>query len=196
LRSAEARSNSGRGGPPASEKWWAREHWEGCSELGGSSENWSETRPETMEPGGDSDRSSRACPSETGNRFAALASMTIKRQELGKFGEDLAVAELERRGYAILARRYRTRYGEIDIVARQGDTLVFVEVKAKATPGFGLAAEAMTPVKQRRLTRMAVDYVSRVAWTHGPCRFDVVAIDDAGAAPQVMVYPNAFDAVA
>ncbi len=73
--------------------------------------------------------------------------MTLQRQELGKSGEDLAVAELERRGYAILARRYRTRHGEIDVVARDGETTVFVEVKARTTGEFGTAAEAVTPLE-------------------------------------------------
>ena len=59
--------------------------------------------------------------------------MTLARQALGQSGEDRAVSELERRGYAILARRYRTRYGEIDIIARDGGTTVFVEVKTRAT---------------------------------------------------------------
>ena len=81
----------------------------------------------------------RACCSFQGG------NMTMQRQALGKTGEDLAVDELERRGYAILARRYRTRHGEIDIVARDGETTVFVEVKARATGEFGTAAEAVTP---------------------------------------------------
>ena len=87
--------------------------------------------------------------------------MTLQRQELGKSGEDLAVAELERRGYAILARRYRTRHGEIDVVARDGETTVFVEVKARTTAEFGTAAEAVTRSKQRRLVSMATDYLAR-----------------------------------
>ena len=87
--------------------------------------------------------------------------MTLERQAFGKTGEDLAVAELERRGYAILARRYRTKHGEIDIVARDGETMVFVEVKARATAEFGTAAEAVTRRKQRRLASMAVDYLAR-----------------------------------
>ena len=70
--------------------------------------------------------------------------MTLARQALGKSGEDLAVDELERRGYAIFARRYRTKHGEIDIVARDGETTVFVEVKARTTAEFGTAAEAVT----------------------------------------------------
>ena len=87
--------------------------------------------------------------------------MTMERQAFGKSGENLAVEELERRGYAILDRRYRTRQGEIDIVAQDGETIVFVEVKARTTADRGTAAEAVTPVKQRRLLSMAMDYLAR-----------------------------------
>jgi putative endonuclease len=118
--------------------------------------------------------------------------MTMERQALGKTGEDLAVAELERLGYAILARRYRTRHGEIDIVARDGETTVFVEVKARVSAEFGTAAEAVTPVKQRRLASMAVDYLSRHRLTERPCRFDVVAVDGAGRESRITVYRGAF----
>ena len=122
------------------------------------------------------------------------SGMTIERQNLGKSGEDLAVRELERRGYAILARRYRTRYGEIDIVAKDGETTVFVEVKARVTDEFGTAAEAVTPWKQRRLAHMASDYVARNDLAFQPCRFDVVAIDWAGEpGERITVYPNAFE---
>jgi putative endonuclease len=121
--------------------------------------------------------------------------MTMHRQELGKTGEDLAVRELTRRGYAILERRYRTRYGEIDIVADDRGTIVFVEVKARASGQFGLAVEAITAFKQRRLAAMAVDYLARRRRCDRPCRFDVVAIDQAeGVSPVVTVYAAAFDA--
>jgi putative endonuclease len=121
--------------------------------------------------------------------------MTLRRQSLGKCGENLAVAELTDRGYAILDRRYRTRYGEIDIVADDDGTIVFVEVKARASPEFGTAAEAVTAWKQRRLASMAVDYLSRRRLTDRPCRFDVVAIDAAESdAPEITLYPSAFDA--
>jgi putative endonuclease len=122
--------------------------------------------------------------------------MTIHRQELGKTGEDLAAAALASRGYAILARRYRTRHGEIDIVAEEGGTIVFVEVRARATAEFGRAAETVTVAKKRKVTAMAVDYLARHHITNRPCRFDVVAIDDAmGACPEIIVFANAFDAM-
>src|SRR4051812_21645136 len=120
--------------------------------------------------------------------------MTMRRQDLGKTGENLAVAELTDRGYAILDRRYRTRYGEIDIVAEDAGTLVFVEVRARATGEFGYAAESVTDAKKRKVTAMAVDYLARHHVTNRPCRFDVVAIDAAlSEAPEITVYPSAFE---
>lgn len=116
------------------------------------------------------------------------------RQTLGKLGEDLACAELSRLGYAVLDRRYRTRFGEIDIVCRHGDTIVFVEVKARRDARFGGAAEAVTANKQRRIAQMAVDFLSRRRLAGCPCRFDVVAVSFDRGQPRVEVYDNAFDA--
>jgi putative endonuclease len=118
--------------------------------------------------------------------------MTMRRQVLGKQGEEAAAEELERRGYAIVARRYRTRHGEIDIVARDGETIVFVEVKAKESAEFGTAAEAVTARKQRRVMSMAVDYLARNRLTTKPCRFDVVAIDGFGDDAVLTYYRDAF----
>jgi putative endonuclease len=116
------------------------------------------------------------------------------RQSLGKLGEDLACVELQRRGYAILARRYRTRFGEIDIIARDRDTTVIVEVKTRDGDRFGDGANAMTAWKQRRVVNMAVDYLSRHKLLDGPCRFDVVAIDVSTAPPAIEIYVNAYGA--
>lgn len=121
--------------------------------------------------------------------------MTFRRQELGILGEELAAAALTARGYAVLARRYRTRHGEIDIVAEDGGTIVFVEVRARASGAFGGAAESVTEAKKRKVTAMAVEYLARHRITNRPCRFDVVAIDRAyGPEPEITVYPAAFDA--
>jgi putative endonuclease len=126
----------------------------------------------------------------------AELTMTMERQQLGIVGEELAARELASRGYAILERRYRTRYGEIDIVARDGETLVFVEVRARATSEFGRAADSVTPGKQRRVAAMAIDYMARRHVTDRPCRFDVVAIDEAlSEQPAITVFTAAFDAV-
>ena len=121
--------------------------------------------------------------------------MTLARQQLGILGETLAVDELSRRGYAILERRYRTRHGEIDIIAEHDGTLVFVEVKAREDVKCGTAAEAVTRVKQRRIVSRAVEYLARNNLGERPCRFDVVAIDYAGSVrQQITVYADAFDA--
>jgi putative endonuclease len=121
--------------------------------------------------------------------------MTDARQKLGKTGEDLAVRALASRGYAILARRYRSRHGEIDIVCDDRGTIVFVEVRARASAECGSAAESITPHKMRKVTACAVEYLSRHHLSNRPCRFDVVAIDEAaGPAPEITVYPNAFEA--
>ena len=120
--------------------------------------------------------------------------MTLERQALGKSGEDAAVAELVRRGYAILERRYRTRHGEIDIVAEEGGAVVFVEVKWRIGPERGTAAEAVTVAKQRKVIAIARDYLSRRRLTHRRCRFDVVAIDGAGEMARLTLYRGAFDA--
>jgi putative endonuclease len=116
------------------------------------------------------------------------------RQILGKMGEDLACAELERLGYAILDRRYRTKFGEIDIVASKAGTTVFVEVKTRVGEHFGGGAEALTVWKQRRITQMAVDYLARHRLHDRPCRFDVVTIEMEGGRPRIQVYAHAFDA--
>jgi putative endonuclease len=120
--------------------------------------------------------------------------MTLARSRLGKTGEDLACRELQRRGYAILARRWRRRQGEIDIIARDGATLVFVEVKARVGHAFGEAAEAVTPLKQRRLVQLAHLYLASERRIDCACRFDVVAIHFEQATPVVTIFRHAFDA--
>jgi putative endonuclease len=116
------------------------------------------------------------------------------RQTLGKRGEELACRELRRRGYAILDRRYRTRMGEIDIVARHDGATVFVEVKARRDSRFGGAAAAVTPWKQRRMMAMALDYMARRRLLGGPCRFDVVTVEFDEGGVRVEVYAHAFEA--
>ncbi len=120
--------------------------------------------------------------------------MTAARIALGKVGEDLACRELERRGYVIIARRYRCRAGELDIVARDGRTLVFVEVKTRGGRRFGGGAEAVTAWKQQRIVRLALEYVARERLADSPCRFDVVAVAFHDGRPAIEVYQGAFEA--
>src|SRR5512139_2003271 len=117
-----------------------------------------------------------------------------ERVLLGKAGEDLACRELRRRGYAVVARRYRTRGGEIDIVARDGETVVFVEVKTRRTSRFGAPQEAVTWRKRARLRALATDYLSRHRLTDCPCRFEVVAVTIGdGRRPRLEVVPAVFE---
>ena len=121
----------------------------------------------------------------------------LDRIRLGKSGEDAACRELRRRGYEILARGYRTRFGELDIVARDGATVVFVEVKTRRTVAFGAPAEAVGAHKQHKIWLMASDYLQHRGWHDCPCRFDVVAISvDAQGRQRIELFKDAFDSVA
>jgi putative endonuclease len=95
----------------------------------------------------------------------------------GGLAEDQAAAYLEGAGYRILERNVTTKVGEVDVVAADGDTLCFVEVKARLTDRHGPAVEAVTPAKQRRLLKVASYYLAyRTSWD-GPVRFDVLGLD-------------------
>ena len=105
----------------------------------------------------------------------------------------MACDELVRRGYAILATRHRTRFGEIDIIATHDRTVAFVEVKARRTTRRGSAAEAIPSRKRRRIAAIALDYLAWTGQLHARCRFDVVAIDGFGTERQtVNVIENAW----
>jgi putative endonuclease len=114
---------------------------------------------------------------------------------LGEHGESLAVRALRREGYAILARHYRTRLGEIDIVALEGRCLVFVEVKARNHCCCGTPADAVTARKQRKIVAIAGAFLARHRVDADACRFDVVAISLDEVQPRVEIIRNAFDAV-
>jgi putative endonuclease len=110
-------------------------------------------------------------------------------------GEAAAERFLERRGYVILARNLRSRLGEVDLLARDGSTLVFVEVKARrGSPGDPPQA-AVDARKRMRLIRIALGYLAGRRLREQRCRFDVVAVslDDAGRVTGVRHLPHAFD---
>ena len=109
-------------------------------------------------------------------------SMVNTRRALGQQGEELGAAYLVKLGYDIVARNWRTRSGELDIVARDGEWLVFVEVRARrigraaSTPTLGRPEESVTPRKQLRLVAMADAYLFEMPWS-GPWRIDVIALE-------------------
>jgi putative endonuclease len=103
--------------------------------------------------------------------------------------EAMAAAFLEARGLSIVERNYRCRLGEIDLVARDGGTTVFVEVRRRASSAFGGAAASITPAKQAKLLRAARHYLSRLREVP-QCRFDALLID--GEPPRIEWIRNAF----
>ncbi|HYF95594.1 MAG TPA: YraN family protein [Symbiobacteriaceae bacterium] len=103
----------------------------------------------------------------------------MSRTALGRLGEEEAARHLAGLGYRIVARNVRFRFGELDMIAEENGCLVFVEVKTRTGTGYGTAAEAITPLKQRQLLRLAEVYLSGRGWEGRTCRFDVVTVEPA-----------------
>jgi putative endonuclease len=119
--------------------------------------------------------------------------LAVSRKELGERGERLAEKFLKKNGYRIAARNYRCPLGEIDLIARDGDTIVFVEIKGKSSRRFGSAAGAVTAAKQRRLARVASHYLSTFKLHDSYVRFDVVGIHWVGTGrPEIELVKDAF----
>ncbi len=120
--------------------------------------------------------------------------MSNSRQHLGQNGEEIAAALLGENGYRILARNYRCKCGEIDIIAKQGDTLVFLEVKTRTGMAYGSPSAAVTLKKQRQISRTAQYYLAVHNLFDAPARFDVVSvIITPHQLPRIEIIANAFD---
>jgi len=102
--------------------------------------------------------------------------VTTARRALGSSGEDAAAAWYEANGYRILARNWRCRQGEIDLVLRRGRTIVFCEVKTRTSASFGAPIEAVTRTKQLRLRALAARWLAESTTPAGEIRFDVVSV--------------------
>ncbi|MEW6520903.1 MAG: YraN family protein [Thermodesulfobacteriota bacterium] len=118
--------------------------------------------------------------------------MSRQRQSLGKEGEEIARRYLEKRGYTIVTANYRTRHGEIDLIARDGATLVFIEVKTRTQEKFGSPFAALTARKCTNMARVALHYLITHGGTAQPARFDVVSVRP-GETMEVELVQNAFD---
>ena len=118
--------------------------------------------------------------------------MSLLRKLLGRSGEDRAARHLAGLGYRVLERNYRTPQGEIDLIALDGGTVVFVEVKTRTSDAYGAPELAVNPAKQQRMVKAALGYLKQKRLHQMACRFDVVAISgkDAG---QVELIRNAFE---
>jgi putative endonuclease len=115
-----------------------------------------------------------------------MANHTDQRRVLGEYGERLATRYLQERGLSILDRNWRCREGEIDVVARDGDCLVFCEVKTRRSVRFGDPVEAITPVKAARLRRLAVAWLRCHDAHAARIRIDVVGIVRPASGPAVL----------
>ncbi len=98
------------------------------------------------------------------------------RQALGQVGEDAAAAYLSARGMTVVVRNWRCRYGEVDLILRDGAALVFCEVKTRRDTTFGGPLAAITPAKQARLRRLASLYLAEVGGHRGPIRIDAIGL--------------------
>jgi putative endonuclease len=116
-----------------------------------------------------------------------------ERSHTGKRGEALAVKCLKKNGYKIIERNYRCKLGEIDIIARDGRVLAFVEVKARRSDEFGGPKWAVTPQKQRKVSMVALQYLKETEQMEQRARFDVVAIRLLPDHPDIEIIKNAFE---
>ena len=117
--------------------------------------------------------------------------MPHERTRFGNWGEEYARRFLEQKGYSIIEAKYRGQYGEIDIVAREGNCLVFVEVKSRRSRAFGRPEESVTTAKKQKLVQTAQEYVQEKGHEGKEWRIDVVGIEAGGVRPRVQLIRNA-----
>ena len=118
--------------------------------------------------------------------------MKIGPYAFGKQGENRAVLYLKKKGYKIIENNYRTKYGEIDIIAMDGNTIVFVEVKARRSTKFGKPEDSVTVKKQRKISMVALDYLKKNNKMNQRARFDVISIYDQCGNAKIEIFANAF----
>ncbi len=118
-----------------------------------------------------------------------------KRKKVGKKGEDVAAFFLKKRGYRILDRNFRCYLGELDIIAEKEGQIIFVEVKTRQNIDFGLPEEFLNYPKRKRLSKLALFYLSTHYLQERPCRFDVVAIQYQKGKAKIHHIKNAFQAI-
>ncbi len=130
-------------------------------------------------------------------KFAPKSTHSVdKKQNLtskGNEAEALAIDYLKKQGLKLLCRQYRCKMGEIDIIMREGNEIVFVEVRSLAKPHYYEPFESITPAKQRKLILTATFYLNRHDFAQNlPARFDVISITDTQLKPKITWIPNAF----
>ncbi len=119
--------------------------------------------------------------------------MPNKQQKFGEKGETLAAWYLKQNGYKIIEQNYRNQMGEIDIIAKEKKTIVFVEVKTRRSIRYGSPKWAVTPKKQRKISMVALYYLKTTKQSNAKARFDVVAIISNRDEPRIEIVKNAFE---
>jgi len=114
-----------------------------------------------------------------------------RRKQTGRQGENIAAAYLSEKGCQIVARNWVCPTGELDIIAQDGDALIFVEVRTRRGDRFGTAEESITPTKQARLIELSQTYLQDISQPHPPWRIDVVAVQLGQGLPQINHIKNA-----
>lgn len=117
----------------------------------------------------------------------------MQKKELGKKGEELALRFLKKRGYRIIERNYVCKMGEMDIIAKEKDTLAFVEVKTRTSTLFGPPQLAVNSMKQRQLSKVALNFLKEKQLEDVKARFDVVAILIGPKGEEIELIKDAFD---
>ena len=119
--------------------------------------------------------------------------MPKKGVNLGGWGEKLATDFLESKGYKIISQNYKVKFGEIDIVALDKDRVCFIEVKSRRSARFGLGRDAITGLKQRQISKVAVSFLKENCYLNRKARFDVVEVDFSFLQPKLTLVRNAFE---
>ncbi len=119
--------------------------------------------------------------------------MLNKRQQFGKESESEAVRYLKKNGYKILEQNYRTKLGEIDIIAKDKGTIAFIEVKGRRSGNYGNPKWAVTPKKQRKISMVALYYLKTTNQSGEKARFDVVTLTSNYDNPRIEIIKNAFE---
>jgi len=122
-----------------------------------------------------------------------LVDLTRERLSLGEMGEKLALKNIKRLGYKFIAKNYRCPLGEIDLIARDGDCLVFIEIKTRRGRSIGYAKEAINKRKMRQISKVALAYMKANNCCDVKARFDVIAINIKDDREEIEIIPNAFD---
>ena len=118
---------------------------------------------------------------------------TMQKKELGKKGEEVALRFLKKKGYRVIERNYVCKMGEVDIIAKEKDTLVFIEVKTRTSTAFGPPQLAVTPAKQMQISKAAWSFLKEKRIEDVKARFDVVAILIRPEGEEIELIRDAFD---